>query len=111
MAPDVKWIRVVVYQSYNVAEEALTVTRRGIANEPRNVAIYLRRHLRGDTLEKIGRELGIATYSSASSVIERIKAMIAKDRKLRHRVEELKEEINMIQEQILFFPPSPLSFL
>jgi hypothetical protein len=41
------------------------------------------------------REFGVATYSSVSSVIERIKAVIAKDRKLRHRVEELKKEITM----------------
>jgi len=89
----------VVCRSYDVEKEALTVTRRGIANEPRNVAIYLMRHLRGDSLEEIGREFEVATYSSVSSVIERIKAVIAKDRKLRQRVEELKKEINMSQEQ------------
>jgi len=32
---------------------------------------------------------------SVSGVIERIKAIIAQDQKLRKRVEELKEEINM----------------
>jgi len=57
------------------------------------------RHLRGDSLDEIGREFGVATYSSVSSVVERIKAVIAKDRKLRQRVEELKKEINMSQEQ------------
>ena len=77
----------------------LTLTRRGRANEPRNVAIYLMRYLRGDSLDEIGREFGVAKYSSVSSVIERIKTVIAKDSKLRHRVEELKKEINMGQEQ------------
>ena len=57
------------------------------------------RHLRGDNLEEIGREFKIAKYSSVSSVVERIKGKIAKDRKLRKRVVELKEEINMSQEQ------------
>ena len=57
------------------------------------------RYLRGDSLDEIGREFGVATYSSVSIVIERIKAVIAKDSKLRHRVEELKKEINMGQEQ------------
>jgi putative transposase len=99
LAPEVKRIKEVVCRSYDVDKEALTVTRRGIANEPRNVAIYLMRHLRGDSLDEIGREFGVAKYSSVSSVIERIKAVIAKDRKLRQRVEELKEEINMSQEQ------------
>ena len=100
LAPDAKRIKEVVCSSYNVKEELLTVTRRGTANEPRNVAIYLMRQLRGDSLEEIGREFGAATYSSGSSVIERTKAMIAKDRTLRHRVEELKKVINMGQEQI-----------
>ena len=99
LAPDVRRIRAVVCKTYNVAEEALTVTRRGTANEPRNVAIYLMRHLRGDSLGEIGREFGVAKYSSVSSVIERTKAMMAKDRTLRHRVERLKEKISMSQEQ------------
>lgn len=99
LAPDVKRIRAVVCKSYDVNEHALTLTRRGIANEPRSMAIYLMRHLRGDSLEEIGREFKIAKYSSVSSVLERMKAMIAKDRKLRKRVVALKEEINMSQEQ------------
>jgi len=99
LAPDAKRIKEVVCSSYNVKEELLTVTRRGTANEPRNVAIYLMRQLRGDSLEEIGREFRIATYSSVSSVIERTKAMIAKDRTLRHRIEELKKEIYMSQEE------------
>jgi chromosomal replication initiation ATPase DnaA len=59
--------------------------------------------LRGDSLEEIGREFGIAKYSSISSVIARTKAMVARDRVLKHRVEALKKEINMSQEQT----PSP----
>jgi len=51
------------------------------------------------SLEEIGWEFEIAEYSSVSSVIEKIKAMIAKDRKLKKRVVGLKEEINMSQEQ------------
>ena len=92
-------IRAVVCKAYDVDEQALTLTRRGIANEPRKMAIYLMRHLRGDSLEEIGREFKIAKYSSVSSVLERMKAMIAKDRKLKKRVVALKEEINMSQEQ------------
>jgi len=39
-------------------------------------------------------------YSSISNMIMRTKAMIAKDRMLRHRVEELKKEMRISQEQI-----------
>ncbi len=67
--------------------------------EPRSMAIYLMRHLRGDILEEIGREFKIAKYSSVSSVVKRMKGMMAKDGRLRKRSMELKEEINMSQEQ------------
>jgi chromosomal replication initiation ATPase DnaA len=88
----------VVCKSYKVVEGALTTMRRGTASEPRNVCIYLTRHFKEDSLEEIVRECGVATYSSLSSLIERTKAMIAKYRTLRHRMKELKEEINMSQE-------------
>jgi len=98
-APAIKRIKAVVSESYDVEEGALTLTRRGITNEPRNVAIYLMRQLRGDSLEEIGREFKVAKYSSVSSVIERMKDRIAKNRRLNTRIERLKEEINMSQEQ------------
>ena len=40
------------------------MTRRGVANEARSMAIYLVRLLRGDTLEEIGKEFKITKYSS-----------------------------------------------
>jgi hypothetical protein len=98
LAPDVKKIMAVVCKSYDVEEGALTITRRGITNEPRNAAIYLMRYLRGDSLEDIGREFKVPKYSSVSSVIERMKVRIAKNRRLKTRIERLKEEINMSQE-------------
>ena len=70
LAPDVRRIMAVVSKSYGVDEQALTLTRRGIAK-----------------------------YSSVSSVVERMKAKIAKDRRLKKCAVELKEEINMSQEQ------------
>ena len=99
LAPDVEKLKEVVCKSYDVEGGALTITRRGIPNEPRNVAIYLMRHMRGDSLEDIGREFKVAKYSSVSSVIERMKTRIAKNRKLKMQIERLKEEINMSQEQ------------
>ena len=99
LAPDVKKIKEVVCKSYDVEEGALTLTRRGITNEPRNATIYLMRHLRGDSLEDIGREFKVTKYSSVSSVIERMKTKIAKNRGLKTRIKRLREEINMSQEQ------------
>ena len=36
LAPDVKRIKAAVCKSYHVEEQSLTLTRRGIANEPRS---------------------------------------------------------------------------
>ena len=54
---------------------------------------YLMRHLRGDSLEDIGKEFKVAKYSSVSSVIERMKTKIAENRKLKMRIERLTEEV------------------
>ena len=97
LAPDVKRIKEAVCRSYNVKESVLMEARRGITNEPRNVAVYLMRNLRGDSLEQIGREFMIGKYSTVSNVIERTKAHILRNRKLKKRLENLKTEINMSQ--------------
>jgi chromosomal replication initiation ATPase DnaA len=76
------------------------VTRRRIANEPRNVAIYLVRRYTGATLESIGREFNIKKYSSVGSVIERMRMQILKDKRLRKRIAELEKKLILSQEQI-----------
>jgi len=48
--------------------------------------MFLIRRLRGGKLEEIGREFGIAKYSTVSSAIEKMKRDISADRKLRVRV-------------------------
>ena len=45
--------------------------------KPRNVTIFLIRRLRGEKLEEIGRQFGIAKYSSVSSAIEKMKRDIS----------------------------------
>ena len=66
-------------------------------NKPRNVAIYLLRTLRGDNLEEIGQDFNINRFSSVSSVVERIRGKISRNRQLRKRVEEIKTAIHMSQ--------------
>ncbi len=57
--------------------------RRGYFNEPRNVAIYLKRHLRGDTLKDIGKFFRIVKNSKISSVDRRLKREMIKDKKIK----------------------------
>ena len=90
LAPDKDKIKEIVCEAYGVTEPDLQKSIRGIFNEPRNVAIYLIRQLRGDTLDEIAREFRMRRYSSTSSAIERVRAQISKDQRLRKRVERLK---------------------
>jgi len=97
LSPDAERIKGEICRRYRVAMDELHRSRRGIANEPRNVAIYLLRSLRGDNLEEIGREFNITRFSSVSSVVERMRRKISGDRQLRRRVEEIKTAIYMSQ--------------
>ncbi len=94
LAPDPGRIRRAVCQSYRINEAELLESRRGVFNEPRNVAIYLTRRLRGDSLRQIAEQYQMRKYSSVSSVIERMKVLLAKDRKFRVRVEKLISELS-----------------
>jgi chromosomal replication initiation ATPase DnaA len=73
-----------------VSEEDLLTLKRGILNEPRNLAIYLTRRLRAEGLDEIYRQFHTGRYGSASSAIERVRVRISKDRQLEKRVEKLR---------------------
>ena len=88
----------VMNRFYGIGEERLLVSRRGVLNEPRNMAIFLTRCLRNDSLKQICEQFEMNKYSSVSSIIERMKALVKKERKLRKRVEKLISEL-MSQEQ------------
>ena len=74
-------------------------SRRGRLNEPRNVAVFLVRRLRGEKLEEIGRQFGIAKYSSVSSAIEKMKREVLVNRKLRLRVKGIEKTLLNSQRQ------------
>ena len=93
MAPEREKIKQLVFRTYQVKEEELLKSKRGTFNEPRNVAIYLTRWLRGENLDEICKAYGLKKYSSASSVIERVRKQILRDQKFRKRVDELRQII------------------
>lgn len=90
LAPDRERIKRVVCKTYHVREQGLLKSKRGIYNEPRNVAIYLTRRLRGEGLDQICREFHMKRYSSVSSAIERVRVQISKDRQFKKRIEKLR---------------------
>ena len=75
-------------------------SRRGVLNEPRNVAVFLVRHLRGEKLEEIGRQFGISKCSTVSSVIEKMKRDIWADRRLKARVKNIEKILQNSQQQV-----------
>jgi len=87
--PDAEKIKKAICNAYGIEESSLLSSRRGVVNEPRNVAIYLVRHLRGEKLEEIGRQFGISKYCSVSSVIEKVKRDMSAERKLRVHVKNI----------------------
>jgi putative transposase len=101
LAPEVRKIKGEVCRLYNVDEEDLLVSKRGTTNEPRHVAIYLTKKLTGNSLQEIGREFGIHHYSSVSTVIERTQKKAGTERSFRKRIEKLKMDLKVSQEQTL----------
>ena len=99
LAPASEQIKILVCQHYLITNDELMVSKRGVFNEPRNVAIYLTRRLRGDSLKQIGEQFEMQKYSSVGSIIERMKAKVAKDGKLKTRVESIVFALSKSQEQ------------
>ena len=89
LAPEPALIIKEVCRSYGVCEEDLFITKRGKRNEPRNVAIYLCRQLRNDTLIHLGEAFGMTGYSPAGGAIDRVKKKLAKDKKLQKRLQQI----------------------
>ena len=98
LAPNPYQIQKIVCEYYRIDKRRLFSSRRGIFNEPRNTAIYLTRRLRGDSLKQIGAHFQLKKYSSVSSIIERMNEAIAKDKKLRNRIEKLITVLRKTQE-------------
>jgi chromosomal replication initiation ATPase DnaA len=71
----------------------LKAVRRGIENEPRDVAIYLIRSMRTEPLMRVGAGFGLNRYSSVSSAVMRIKIKLQKDRKFRDRLKYIENNI------------------
>ena len=99
LAPETDLIINAVCKFYNVSRDELYRSRRGRFNEPRNVAIFLNRKLRRDSLKEIGRQFQMEKYSSISSIIERMKKQMLADRNLKKRVDRVADRTNKSQKQ------------
>jgi putative transposase len=99
LMPDREKILLAVCHYYGIDRKELYKMRRGFFNEPKNVCIYMMRHLRRDRLKQIGEQFQMEKYSSVSSVIERMKQRLREDRKLKNRIKEINDLALKGQEQ------------
>ncbi len=99
LAPTSDIIISAVCEHYEVAFNELLKTRRGIFNEPRNIAVYLLRHIRGENLNNISTLLNIKTYSTVSSIIRRVSNLKKCNRRIRKEIESIQDSINKGQRQ------------
>jgi len=92
-------IKDAVSKVYNEPLEALLTSKRGFANEPRNIALYLARRYTGKKLEEIGKEFNIDNYSTVSSVICKIDRQIKTNSHLQKKVDQINRKMNKGQKQ------------
>jgi hypothetical protein len=87
LAPDAEKVISAVCDFYRIARNELLASKRGTENLPRDVAIYLVRHLCRMTLPCVGREFGVKNYSTVSSAVQRVKARTVRDKRLLREIE------------------------
>ncbi len=88
-----------VCKHYGVSFNELLIVRRGFFNEPRNIAVYLLRQIRGENLNNIGELFNITAYSTISSIIRRVSKLKKHDKKIKRQIGEIQDMINKGQRQ------------
>jgi len=94
LSPTFDLIISVVCKHYDVSFNELLITKRGIFNEPRNIAVYLLRQIRGESLNNIGEQFNIKAYSTVSSILRRVSKLKKYDRKIKKRIGKIQNSIN-----------------
>jgi hypothetical protein len=93
LLPDSARIIKEVCRDYDTTIAEVRKMRRGKRNEARNVAIYLTRKIRRETLSEIGLQFNIENDSTVSSVLERVKKKLKNDRKFSHRLKSIEKKV------------------
>lgn len=89
LSPDVNWIKEVVCKYYNIDPTSLSVSKRRVFNEPRNLAVYLSRYFTNSTLDQLGKEFNLNSHSSVSNIVSGIKKMKKENAKFGKRLKEV----------------------
>jgi len=90
LAPSVLEVTEAVAGHYGVDEASLFLSRRGVSNEPRDLAIHLIRTLCGKPLQEIAERFSIGSYSSVSTVLTRVGRRLAREPEFRKMFEDVR---------------------
>jgi len=91
LSPGIEHIISMVCQYYPISLDDLCQRKRRPYNEPRDVAVYLSRRLRNDTLDQLCKDFLLNSHSSVSSILRKIKQRIGEDKGFRRKVAEIEE--------------------
>lgn len=97
LAPNVEEIRGAVCKFYGIDQKELSESRRGVANEPRKMAIYLARRLSRESLGTIAEAFNMGAYSSVSSIVNRTGGQLQRDPRLKKIYQEIYSLLTMGQ--------------
>jgi putative transposase len=97
LAPSVQEIRSAVSKFYGIDEKELLGYKRGVANEPLKIAIYLARRLSRDSLDEIAKAFNVGAYSSVSSVVSRTGSQLQTDSRLKKSHLQIYSSLTMRQ--------------
>ncbi|MFW6357385.1 MAG: transposase [bacterium] len=100
LAPDEGRIKEAVCAFYGCDSTELYKSRRGLENEARNMAVYLCRRLRGDTLDQVARSFAMHTSSAVSSVVVKMEKRMNSEPALRNTMQEIRKVICNSQNEI-----------
>lgn len=91
LAPSAEEVTAAVAAYYGVDESTLFPSRRGVTNEPRDLAIHLTRTLCGTPLQEIADRFSIGSYSSVSTVLTRVGRRLVREPEFWKRYNELRD--------------------
>lgn len=89
-----------VCNHFSIDKSTLMVTRRGVSNTPRDIAIYLTKKYRLESLEEIGSLFDIAHYSTVSNSIRRVRRAISQKNSILSEIEIIEQSLKKSQEKI-----------
>jgi len=91
LSPDIVHIKRVVCEYYAITIDQLCHKKRRSYNEPRDVAVYLARQLRNDTLDQLGKDFFLNSHCTVSSILRKFKRRLEEDLKFKKKVLVMEE--------------------